>query len=389
MDNKSVVSLAIESTSPSQATLMKTEPLVSIIINNYNYDRFLAEAINSALNQTYRKIEVIVVDDGSIDNSHKIIASYGSRIIPVLKSNAGQASSFNEGIKVSQGKIISFLDSDDLFHPDKVEKIVDFFIQKDLIDSSTIFFNSFKAINEKGLSVDDVTPSKVYSDWSKLAKIRGDHYVGGDHYFFNGEINKVCTPEQVYDFASKYRYIPYIGMPSSSTSMSHTLAHRVFPLPINSYRTCADNIMVKAASLLGSTYSTDLALTQYRLHGNNTWFGQKQTREIEEATCLMPDTYLNSKLEEIGRKPVLSFLKSMPACGFYSCYFGYNAANQLIKLAFDVVMFRLDIETCVFFVKTLTRGIYYKLRGCLKGVTASNIVSKIPLRPSFWGRHRE
>ena len=145
-----MVGSAIESTFTEldEATLMKIEPLVSIIINNYNYDRFLAEAINSALNQTYRKIEVIVVDDGSTDNSRNIIASYGSRIIPVLKSNAGQASSFNEGIKVSQGKIISFLDSDDLFHPDKVEKIVDFFIQKDLIDSSTIFFNSFKAINE-------------------------------------------------------------------------------------------------------------------------------------------------------------------------------------------------------------------------------------------------
>ena len=63
---------------------MKT-PLASIIINNYNYGRFLSEAINSALKQDYHPTEVIVVDDGSTDNSQQIIASYGERIIPIFK----------------------------------------------------------------------------------------------------------------------------------------------------------------------------------------------------------------------------------------------------------------------------------------------------------------
>jgi len=65
-------------------------PLVSII-NNYNYGRFLKEAIDSGLNQTYH-VEVIVVDDGSTDNSQEIITSYGNRIIPVLKKNGGHFS---------------------------------------------------------------------------------------------------------------------------------------------------------------------------------------------------------------------------------------------------------------------------------------------------------
>ena len=85
---------------------MESKPIVSIIINNYNYDRFLAEAIDSALNQTYPHVEIIVVDDGSTDNSRNIIADYGNRIVPVLKSNGGQACSFNEGFKASQGEII-------------------------------------------------------------------------------------------------------------------------------------------------------------------------------------------------------------------------------------------------------------------------------------------
>ena len=102
-------------------------PLVSIIINNYNYGRFLQEAIDSTLNQTYPHIEVIVVDDGSTDNSREIIADYGNRIVPVLKENGGQASAFNAGFAASQGDIICFLDSDDIFLPEKVAEVVTVF----------------------------------------------------------------------------------------------------------------------------------------------------------------------------------------------------------------------------------------------------------------------
>lgn len=100
------------------------KPLVSILINNFNYGRFLAQAIESALNQTYPETEVIVVDDGSTDHSRDIIASYGSRIISVLKGKGGQASAFNAGFGVSKGEWIAFLDSDDWFAPEKVETIL-------------------------------------------------------------------------------------------------------------------------------------------------------------------------------------------------------------------------------------------------------------------------
>ena len=95
----------------------------TIIINNYNYGRFLAAAIESALNQTYADTEVVVVDDGSTDNSRQIIAGYGNRIRPVLKTNGGQASAFNAGFAASTGDVICMLDSDDLFYPNKVERI--------------------------------------------------------------------------------------------------------------------------------------------------------------------------------------------------------------------------------------------------------------------------
>jgi glycosyltransferase involved in cell wall biosynthesis len=98
-------------------------PLVSILINNYNYGRFLRDAIDSALNQTYLNTEVIVVDDGSTDCSREIIATYGDRIIPILKENGGQASAFNAGFAASKGDWIHLLDSDDLFHTNKVERV--------------------------------------------------------------------------------------------------------------------------------------------------------------------------------------------------------------------------------------------------------------------------
>ncbi|MFM8008204.1 MAG: glycosyltransferase family 2 protein, partial [Dolichospermum sp.] len=97
---------------------------VSMIINNYNYDRFLTEAINSAINQTYPHTEIIVVDDGSTDNSRNIIARYGQRIIPIFQENGKQAAAFNSGFAKSQGDIIIFLDADDYLFPNAVEKIV-------------------------------------------------------------------------------------------------------------------------------------------------------------------------------------------------------------------------------------------------------------------------
>lgn len=104
---------------------MPNEPLVTIAINNYNYGRFLGAAIDSALQQTYPHIEVIVVDDGSTDNSREVIAEYGDKILPILQENGGQASAFNSGFEASRGEIICLLDADDLFVPTKVAEVVE------------------------------------------------------------------------------------------------------------------------------------------------------------------------------------------------------------------------------------------------------------------------
>ena len=92
-------------------------PKVSIIVNNYLFERFLRAAIDSALSQTYPNCEVIVVDDGSTDNSGEIIEIYGKQIKPIFKDNGGQASALNAGFDASKGDVVIFLDSDDLLYP--------------------------------------------------------------------------------------------------------------------------------------------------------------------------------------------------------------------------------------------------------------------------------
>ncbi len=103
---------------------------ISFVINNYNYDRFLTDAITSALNQiqsdsaTSVNIEVIVVDDGSTDSSKVIISHFTDHIHSVLKDNGGQASAFNAGFAASRGEWVCFLDADDYAHPNKALNIL-------------------------------------------------------------------------------------------------------------------------------------------------------------------------------------------------------------------------------------------------------------------------
>ena len=99
-------------------------PLVSILINNYNYARFIDEAIDSALAQDYTHVEVIVVDDGSTDDSRARIAAFEGRVTAVFQSNSGQAAAFNAGFAASRGAIVCLLDADDRFRPEKVAAIV-------------------------------------------------------------------------------------------------------------------------------------------------------------------------------------------------------------------------------------------------------------------------
>jgi Glycosyl transferase family 2 len=141
-------------------------PLVSIVVLNYNYARFIPRSVGSALRQTYEPIEVIVVDDASTDGSVEVIRAFGSRVAPVLKTtNGGHGAAFNSGFASCRGEIVMFLDADDYLYPDAARKVVEAFtlttaqvqFRLDLVDSSGRVLDSYPAA-ELAFDSGDVVP---------------------------------------------------------------------------------------------------------------------------------------------------------------------------------------------------------------------------------------
>jgi glycosyltransferase involved in cell wall biosynthesis len=98
--------------------------LVSVIIPTYNRERTIERAVDSVLAQTWQSIELIVVDDGSVDRTVDILARYGNRIVVIKQKNQGPSAARNTGIKAATGEIVAFLDSDDSWLPEKIERQV-------------------------------------------------------------------------------------------------------------------------------------------------------------------------------------------------------------------------------------------------------------------------
>lgn len=100
---------------------------VSVIIPTYNRAQYISETIESVLAQTYSNLEIIVIDDGSIDNTKEVISKYISKIKYVRQPNSERGAARNHGLRLAKGEFIAFLDSDDLWLPDKIEKDLKFF----------------------------------------------------------------------------------------------------------------------------------------------------------------------------------------------------------------------------------------------------------------------
>jgi glycosyltransferase involved in cell wall biosynthesis len=220
-------------------------PLVSVLINNYNYGRFLRDAIDSALNQTYRNLEVVVVDDGSTDNSREIIASFGDRVIPVLKENGGQASAFNAGVAVSNGTWICLLDSDDVWLPNKVEQVVE---AARRYPETALIYHRVQPVSADMHNAGKAWPSGVFRGWiaGRLRRCGGA------------------------------RAAP----PSSALAVRADVFRAALPVPERECRICADAYVYQVIPFLGPVLGLKKALSSYRLHGSNQ-FSNKLRRELE------------------------------------------------------------------------------------------------------------
>ncbi len=119
------------------------KPLVSCIVPVFNGERYLAEALDSIFAQTWRPVEVIVVDDGSTDGSAQIAAGYGAEVSYIHQANAGPAAARNRGLDAARGEFIAFLDADDLWHKEKLVRQMAHFDARPELDLCSAHVENF------------------------------------------------------------------------------------------------------------------------------------------------------------------------------------------------------------------------------------------------------
>lgn len=263
---------------------------ISVVIPNYNYGRFLGLAINSLLEQTEAVDEIIVVDDGSTDNSREVMAGYGDRIIPIYQQNAGQASAFNAGVAKATGDIIALLDSDDLFFPDKVAQL------KQLYASHPEVQWIFHNLQEFG---QDSLPSPLPSQITKP------------------------TYQVVNEKQSMKRGTSYYDAPATSgLTFRSEFIKQIFPLPIADSITISDHYIKFYCLAKAEGLHIDAALGGQIVHGNNLYTGQK-------ATATRARIFINTALELRRRLPEMRlFCENVFAEGL-ACALQTNTKKQL------------------------------------------------------------
>jgi glycosyltransferase involved in cell wall biosynthesis len=286
-------------------------PLVSILINNYNYGRFLREAIDSALHQTYPNTEVIVVDDGSTDDSRQIIASYGSRIIPVLKENGGQASAFNAGFAQCCGEWVCFLDSDDVWHSAKIEEVVGAMRK---FPEAVLIYHKYQSVSERLAPVDRIRPAGVFCGW---------------------------IDEKVWKSGGAW-----MSAPTSALSLRKDLLDRIGSIPEKQFKICADAYLNYLVPFLGPVLGLNQCLVDYRLHGGNGFANphllcnsgngvllRKHLRNYEELV-----KSVNSSLKRLGVPRVLDL----------NNHWNYQALKFKLQSADRLPFFQLAWRALVF-----------------------------------------
>jgi|GEM_PF-732451 len=139
----------------------KFNPLVSVIIPVYNGADYISEAINSVLAQTYKNIEVVVINDGSSDETEKIVKAYGNKVRYFKKKNGGVATALNMGIERARGNFISWLSHDDLYFEDKLKKQV--MELANLKDKNTIIYGNYVCVDADGKKMYDVDLSNYHN----------------------------------------------------------------------------------------------------------------------------------------------------------------------------------------------------------------------------------
>ncbi len=248
----------------------------SCLVNNHDYGRFVVEAVRSALEQTRPFDEIIVVDDGSTDDSvARLREAFSSddRVRVVAKENEGQLSCFNRGLSESSGDLLCFLDADDVFDPGYLATLESIYLERP-----------------------DV------------------HFVVSAHRTFGRE-------ERVVRRFPEDRELGYSAVlaltrsltklwvsPTSTLSMRRRVADRILPIPlVDDWRTRADDCLLFGSALAGARkYFSAKPLVGYRVHGENQWYGRTFDQGYEASREAALDRLLSYLHRRLGLEGLAS-----------------------------------------------------------------------------------
>jgi glycosyltransferase involved in cell wall biosynthesis len=225
----------------------------SIVIVNYNYGRFVGAAIDSALAQTWPRVEVIVVDDGSTDNSREILSGYGDRIRTIFKFNGGQASAANVGFAAATGDVIILLDADDVLLPEALSQMMPQFNDPRVSHVHAPMWEIDAAGNRNGKQY---PPQPL-----PHGDLRDAVIAGGPDVFFSP--------------------------PCSGNAWSGAFVRRVMPMPEDGlFRRHAEMYLVTLSTIFGIVRRLPTPQSCYRIHGGNDWITKSQAERDNRARTL-------------------------------------------------------------------------------------------------------
>jgi hypothetical protein len=218
----------------------KSAPLVSVVVDTYNHEAFIGEAITSVLQQDYQlgAVEVLVIDDGSRDGTARQLSVFADRVRIIRKENGGQASALNLGVTLAKGDIIAFLDGDDWWHPQKLQGVVGYLLQNPTV----------------GMVGHGIV--EVAADGSSRRALRP------------GELIRFDLKSDVGPAIFK-RVTCFLG--TSRLTCRRNVLERLLPIP-ESLVIEADEYLFTLGGAIAEVAVLDELLCYYRLHGQNLYY---------------------------------------------------------------------------------------------------------------------
>ena len=256
-------------------------PQATVLIDAYNYGRFIEEAIESVLAQDFpaSDMEILVVDDGSTDDTRARVEKYQDRVKYVYKENGGQASAFNCGIAQAKGELIFLLDADDYWRPGKMRRVAEVFAQH---PDAAMIYQSYDELDERSGRI-------------------GEHAA---------PIVSGFLPERKIDLISYWIY------PTSTLAFRREALRAVLPVP-EGLKIQADAYLAALMVFLGPVLGLAESLSVYRVHGENLFYprgglGERERvqRRIATRQVFLDEVarWLTRSGRDVRRDPVRSYL---------------------------------------------------------------------------------